>query len=214
MDNQNFGAAIQSCEHNVNTELSKKSCGSARNLAIITGLLISKDRNADNIDIKRPILDFEVIFDMNGVSFEKIPVLLPGGALARSAAGCQVGGIYLVCGETRVVDGKVCVEAKRIALLSGEKKKQPLLVSRADLMKYTLSPNIASFMGTVKYVDGASGLVKVRRENMTQGDLTHEDDIPVLFPDDMEISEGATVLCTGQIQEDIVMLEDILVVSA
>jgi hypothetical protein len=190
-----------------------------RNLAIITGLLISKKRNANNKDIKRPILDFEVIFaEGNGrLTFEKIPVLLPGGAIARAAAGCMEGIIYIVCGELKTVGGQLCIEAKRIAPVGEEKRKQKacsmeqaLTLGRADLMRLTLAPNMVSFQGRIKELQEDTAVIVVKREVLTPGDLTKEDLICVYLPEDADSKPGDLVLCHGQVTEREVVLGSIL----
>ena len=67
------------------------------NYCILTGMLINKGRNADTKDMKRPVLDIEIVnTDSNGeISFVEIPVLLSDVVLSKAVPGYCIGEILI-----------------------------------------------------------------------------------------------------------------------
>lgn len=186
------------------------------NFALITGLLVAKDRNADNADIKRPVLDFELIYrDEEGIYLERIPALLSGGALARSLPGLVVGGIYVIGGSIRNdINYGLYIEVTKLVNLSEPKKKsEPLSVSRVRLMESELCPNHAFLSGVV--TDSEYGLLQIesKRKNLTKGDLTRTDKITVdaLDADIPEI--GDYVVCMGQVCSSCIFADAVHVIA-
>jgi hypothetical protein len=149
-----------------------------RNLCIVTGLLIDNTRNADNPDIKRPILDFEIAY-VNGsdeVSFLKIPVLLSGVAFARSVTKYRIGEICLIEGSLICCGEELCIRADSILSLSSEKGKlPPAYVGRANLIQSKLIPNILYLAGEVREITKDTFTLLVKRSELCPGDLKTED---------------------------------------
>lgn len=191
----------------------------AVNNVIIIGLLKKKIRNADNVDIQRPILDFEIIISSNNpesttdIIFEEIPALLSNNALARSSAGFTIGDIFLIIGKIRnddrleKISNKIglkrehYIEVDEMLKLSNRKKNKDKLTSmteaRVNLIKFSKSLNFVALKGTVIKKDTGYIEMEVNRSTYTRGDLTNNDKILVLTDGDYKL--GETILCIGQI---------------
>lgn len=184
------------------------------NNVVIIGLLKKKIRNANNADIQRPILDFEVIISSNNpdnetdIIFEEIPVLLSENALARSSAGFSVGDIFLITGKIRNDDRLIkfpkrehYIEADDMLRLSSRKKNKDKITSmteaRVNLIKFSKSINFITIKGIVISKNIGYIEMEVNRHTYTRGDLTNTDRILVLTDTDYEI--GETIICVGQI---------------
>lgn len=184
------------------------------NNTIIVGLLIKKERNADNIDIQRPILDFEIVISSNNpenesdIIFEEIPALLSDNAMARSSAGFYVGDIFIIVGKIHNDDKQYIypkkehyIEVNNLIKIYERKKsktkRQSLLESRVDLIKYSKALNRTIIQGTVIKNDTGYVEIKINRPNYTRGDLNDEDTILVIT--DKAYKIGTIIMCIGQI---------------
>lgn len=184
------------------------------NNVIAVGLLVKKERNADNADIQRPILDFEIVISSNNpenetdIIFEEIPALLSNNALARSSMGYYVGDIFIIVGTIHN-DDKQCTYPKKehyievdnlIKIYERKKSKtkhQNLLEARVDLIKYSKALNRTIIQGTVIKNDTGYVEIKINRPNYTRGDLNDEDTILVIT--DKAYKIGTIIMCIGQI---------------
>lgn len=185
------------------------------NFVILTGILVNKDKNADNADIKRPVLDFEILFHSeDGPCLERIGALLPGGAIARKLPGLTIGSIYFVGGYLRCdPQYGLYVEVNRILKISDERRGgEPLAVRRTKLMEMEMIPNVAVITG--KVADSQYGLlqVEVERETLTKGDLTKSDLITVDALNTLEPELGEMVVCRGQICSGSLFADSIMVI--
>ena len=176
------------------------------NFVMLTGLLVKKDRNANNVDSKRPVLDFDVLFhgvDDDGqktICIESIPALLSGGPLARSLPGLNEGEIFEICGYLRNDPNQgLYVEVAKLVKLYEHKGVEPIGVSRIRLMEMEMVPNIVILAGVVTEEKYGMLQVRVERQQLTRGDLRSEDEIPVDTIDQERIPKvGEKILCTGQ----------------
>lgn len=174
----------------------------SNNFVLMTGLLVSKERNADNVDSKRPVLDFEVLFQSeNGPCIEAIPALLSGGPLARSLPGLNVGAIYEIGGYVRNDEeqGLYVEVTKLVKLCENKKTSNPVSLMRVRLMEMEMVPNVAMVIGKVKSCQYGLLQVRVERETLTKGDLTDADEITVDALDTKPPQIGDTVTCIGQL---------------
>lgn len=187
------------------------------NTVLLTGLLLSKSGTADNADIKRPVLSFEIYCkNENGeLLFEEIPVLLPGGPLARTLPGLKDGGIYLVSGQLRndKVTGMYVEACKLTRVGESAKKPAPNALKRAELLRTEFCPNYVSISGVVKEKNDGLYKVETKRSRLTKGDLKAGDIFTVdtentLMPVSLEI--GDHVIVCGQLTESTLLAENIV----
>lgn len=178
------------------------------NKVIVTGLLVSKSRNADNADSRRPVLDFEVVFwdQDNNPCIESIPALLSGGPLARSLPGLLLGGVYEIAGYVRCDRqfGLYIETTKLICLAEPPKAGQDinLLASgclRTRLLEMEMAHNFAVISGIVTDIHYGLLQVEVSRERLTRGDLTSSDQLTVDVLDAAAPQIGDRVICMGQL---------------
>lgn len=177
------------------------------NFVMLTGLLVKKDRQANNVDSKRPVLDFDILFhgkNENGedsICVESIPALLSGGPLARSLPGLNEGEIFEICGYLRNDPNQgLYVEVAKLVKLCDKKNGEPIGLARIRLMEMEMVPNVVILEGTVTQEKYGMLQVKVTRGHFVKGDLRTEDEIPVDALDYERIPKvGETIVCTGQI---------------
>lgn len=187
------------------------------NNVLLTGLLISKLGEADNADIKRPVLNFEIYYknEVGEILFEEIPVLLPGGPLARTLPGLKDGGIYFVSGQLRNdKESGLYVEACKLTRV-GESAKRPApnALRRAELLKNEFCPNHVVVTGVVKEVKDGVYKVETKRGRFTKGDLKAGDVFVVntdcaQLPCGLEI--GETVVVFGQLTENALVADSVV----
>ena len=169
------------------------------NYCILTGMLINKGRNADTKDMKRPVLDIEIVnTDSNGeISFVEIPVLLSDVVLSKAVPGYYIGEILTVSGELRVDDSSgIYIEANAIVRLQPKTERlRSLAISRSDLLQMTQRFNLASIVGIVN----EDSTVTVQRDVYSRGDLKKEDKIPISLLSVKDIPIGEKIFCTGKL---------------
>ena len=187
------------------------------NMVLFTGLLTSKRGGADNADIKRPVLSFEIYYknEVGEAMFEEIPVLLPGGALARTLPGLKDGGIYLVSGQLRNdKETGLYVEANKLTRVGeAAKKPAPSALKRAELLRNEFCPNCVTIAGVVKENSEPVYKIETRREKLTKGDLKPGD----VFTVDASFAQlsqsplvGEYVIVCGQLTERALLAESVV----
>lgn len=183
------------------------------NYAVITGILVSKDRNANYDELKRPVLDIEVICNHTGdPTFEIFPVIVCDVMLAKTIAGYQIGDILTVQGTVRNdVEGKAYIEAEDLAknmrIGTGESFPVEYMISRSSLMQTTPRFNLVIVVGKVVTITSKNqkslAEIVIDREGYSKGNLLQTDTIHI---DISEIKEkvqcGDEVLCMGEVGGD------------
>lgn len=172
-----------------------------RNYCIITGIVVQKNRNANNRDMKRPIVDIEVVSNHNNgdLKFEKVPVLFSNGMLAKSVVGYCIGEIVTVEGCLREDNTNgTYVEAMSVTRMTPKTEKlKSLSVSRAELLQMPQHFNMVSIVGTVN----ENNTITVPRFNYSKGDLKKEDTIPFIWKNSNSSLIKKTVICSGFVGE-------------
>lgn len=185
------------------------------NFVLITGLITGKQRNANNADTIRPVLDVEVLFQgEDGQHFEPVTALLSGGPLARSLPGINVGDIYEIGGYVRCDENQgIYVEVTKMVRLREGKKNETVSLGRLKLMEMEMVPNFAMLIGTV--TNSLYGLVEVTVERtvLTKGDLRGADKITVDALDAGNPKMGDKVVCIGQLCGSSIFADKILAVK-
>lgn len=177
------------------------------NKVTIAGLLIKKDRNADNIDIKRPVLDFEIALmsEDGSVFFENIPVVLSENSIARSSAGFFTGEIFLICGKLRGdAFPNLYIDAESLIKIGGSKHGKQ---NEIELLELSKKINTVVISGIVKEIKDGALIINTKRENYSRGDLETNDDIVVVTQKKYKI--GTSVVCVGKMCSEYVEVDNI-----
>lgn len=186
------------------------------NYAVLTGILIGKDRNANHAEIKRPILDLEIIRERNGEPlFEQFPVIICDVSVAKPVAGYKLGDILTVQGTVRNADdGSTYLEADEIARVQkssiGESKTVEYALSRIELAQLSPRFNLGILIGKIKQVktqkesenlqnSEISNLIEIKRSFLSRGNLNEVDAIEIKPGEtDAGFQSGDEVLCMGE----------------
>lgn len=165
---------------------------------LVTGIVTeSFKKNANNVDIKRPCLNIKVFHEdgMGQPHFTDICVLCPGGVISKIAVRYKPGDII-------DIQGRVCfdnregiyIEANTIQLVY-DCKGDRFIDSISKILQLPQILNIIFLSGTQRYIDGEDYIV-VHRYNLSKGDLTNKDTIPLLSDNHCD---NKKVLITGRI---------------
>lgn len=171
-----------------------------RNYCIITGILVNKAKNANNIDIKRPVFDFEIVdFNEQGEPyFSAVPVLFSDAVLSKIATGFYIGEIFIISGKLRE-DNTIglYLEAESIARIQSKSNKDKnLTLGRIVLLSLTQRFNLINIVGLV---DSENNMISISRDSYSRGDLKEKDNISLIF--DKDISFYGNAVCVGTLRE-------------
>ena len=167
-----------------------------QNYGLFTGVLVAKEKNLDNIDIKRPVADIEIISEECNPPFCKIPVLFPGEALSKICTAAYIGEILIIFGELREdKEFGPYIEAETVTRLTPRNTNlNKLIIPRFELLNLPQKFNLVSLTGTLH-----NHVLHVRRHPLSKGDLKAEDRIPI---DSEElIEDGKEVSIAGELIE-------------
>lgn len=171
-----------------------------RNYCIITGILVNKAKNANNIDIKRPVFDFEIVdFNEQGEPyFSVVPVLFSDAVLSKIATGFYIGEIFIISGKLREDNAiGLYLEAESIARIQSKSNKdKDLTLGRIILLSLTQRFNLANIVG---FVDNKKNTISILRDTYSRGDLKEEDNIPLVF--DKDVSYCGNAVCIGTLRK-------------
>lgn len=189
------------------------------NYAVITGILIGKERNANHAEIKRPVLDLEIIRERNGEPlFEQFPVIICDISVAKPVAGYKLGDILTVQGTVRNADdGSTYLEADEIARVQkssiGESKTVEYALSRIELAQLSPRFNLGILIGKIKKDEMEQDvttqkteenvqktyLIEIKRNFLSRGNLREVDTIEMRPGESsIQFQSGDEVLCMGE----------------
>ena len=179
------------------------------NFAILTGILFSKERNADSklLNLKRPVLDLEVIcYEGETPVFESVAVIVVDTYLAKISNGYKIGDIITVTGKIRCTGaGVLYVEAmeieKNYSAGVGEDFTIELIASRMKLIEKTPKFNLAHVCGKVTHQADKYVALEVERTSKVRGDLQENDVVLLNLSRYLGLSPeiGDRIYCFGEI---------------
>lgn len=167
------------------------------NFCILTGFVINNSKNANNLDIKRPIIEVEFVSknEQGEVSFEHIFLLFSDITLAKISSGYQIGDMLLITG--RLLNSKrfgFCIDVISCSELPDKPEKpQTKAYYRAKLLQLAQCFNMVEIKGIVK----DDNIITISRQNFSRGDLTTKDDIPIRLIHHKALIKGETAICSG-----------------
>lgn len=173
------------------------------NHCILTGIVVDKSRNANNKDLKRPILDLEIISTKNNntLIFSKVPILFSDILLSKFYTGYKIGEILMITGRVQQ-DKKngIYIEAETVTKMQEKNTKIcSLAVSRSELLQMQQRFNHVYLVGLTS---NKRDKLIVKRNPYTKGDLKKEDIIPIYYNIDSEIPCEKQVSCLGELQDN------------
>lgn len=186
------------------------------NNVVVISMLIDKTRHANNIDIKRPILDFEILFcDNDHSEFSKIPVLLTDNAMARSASGMNIGELFIISGKIRSDKEEIYIEANAISRIDdGRRKKTSIEDGRIDLLRFNQKSNLATITGEIVEFTPGGIAIDVPREELSRGDLQNNDAIVIRGEiEGLQLKVGDNIVCVGKISTQYIKAEVINIIK-
>lgn len=174
-----------------------------RNRATFIGMVKSKDRKFDNIDIKRPVVDFEtvIIKDDGNIEFSKVAGVFSQNDLARSVSGIAIGEIFQVTGtvhaDERQDSSELYIEIESYHRISEKKRSVSIQKSQAELLEWRGSGDMVTFVGQVTEYSGCFANIKIKRDKLVRGDLKDYDNITVDVERFTDIKKGDNVRVVG-----------------
>lgn len=181
------------------------------NYALVCGVLISKDKNADSslLGFKRPVLDVEVLCNQNQkTTIECITVVISDVFLAKTTSGYKPGDILTITGEIQSTpDGILYLNAtdiERIYISSNDNPAIGLVASRSELLTKKPRLNLVLLCGIVLSSEKNKAEIRIDRQKFTRGDLQKYDIISINLSEAeaLKISEGDTICFLGEIGND------------
>jgi len=176
------------------------------NYVIVTGVLLSKNRNANTISIKRPVLDLELMFinEEHELLFGQIPIVVPDVSTAKLVAGIKIGDVLTISGAIR--NDKI--EGMYIEAFEFSKRHYSgninLTAGRASLLQDSHRFNIVFLYGQIIEKNQTSVRIKTHRQYGSVGDLTTEDIITIQLSEKQlqELQPKDNIYLVGEFCDD------------
>ena len=167
-----------------------------QNYGLFTGILVSKEKNLNNADIKRPVADIEIVSVECTPPFCKIPVLFSGETLSKICTAASIGEFLVVFGELREDKEKgPYIEAETVTRLNPKSTDlRKTIIPRFELLNLPQRFNLVSLTGTYH-----ENNLHIKRYPLSKGDLKSEDIIPIYSEEPIE--NGKDVSIAGELIE-------------
>lgn len=170
------------------------------NKVTLIGVLKKKEKHANNPDIKRPVLDLEIVYyGKNGeVCLCNTDILLSDMLLSKNVVGFNSGEILLITGTLHNDTKGIYVNADTMQrLLPATKKTRTQAIARSELLRLPAPVNMVIMTG-VYIKEEENGYINRKRTAYLRGDLKMEDSILTECIEG-EMQSGKEYVCMGQI---------------
>lgn len=170
------------------------------NNVTLVGVLKKKEKHANNPDIKRPVLELEVVyFGKTGeVCLCNADVLLSDMLLSKNVVGFSTGEILLVTGTLHNDAKGLYINANTLQrLLPATKKTRTQAIARSELLRLPSPINMVVLTG-VYIAEEENGYLNRKRTTYLRGDLKMEDSI-LTETIEGKMESGKEYICIGQI---------------
>lgn len=173
---------------------------SLENYIQVVGVLKKRGKNADNPDVKRPVLELEIARSIpENIVIDTAYVLLSASLISKNSVGYKTGDILIVTGSLHADEKTIYIDAKCIQRISNPTKKQRTLsAARSELLRQPIVQNNAVLTGIFQRKDDKEGFLRKRKQYL-RGDLAQEDFIIAEFLTEDRPKIGSTCICSGQI---------------
>lgn len=170
------------------------------NNVTLVGVLKKKEKHANNPDIKRPVLEMEIVyFGKSGeVCLCNADILLSDMLLSKNVVGFSTGEILLVTGTIHNDEKGIYVNANTLQrLLPATKKTRSQAIARSELLRLPSPINMVVLTG-VYIAEEEKGYLNRKRSTYLRGDLKMEDSI-LTETIQGKMESGKEYICIGRI---------------